>query len=121
MKETGGLRGEASAFSSGRDPGVLGSSPCRAPCSAGSLLLPLPLSSFVLIHSLRLSQINNKIKPKILFLVEILLRTALNLAHSKEKQHLANACLPICKRGVSLVCIAFLKFIFNIVTFSMQI
>ena len=49
---------EASAFGSGYDPGVLGSSPGRAPCWAGSLLLPFPLllpSLLVLSHSRSLS------------------------------------------------------------------
>ena len=42
--------GEASAFSSGHDPGDLGN-----PCSAGSLLLPLPLLLLLLVLSLSLS------------------------------------------------------------------
>lgn len=40
----GGLGGEASSFSSDQDPEVLGISPMSAPCSLGSLILPLPLT-----------------------------------------------------------------------------
>ena len=39
LGDKGGSVGEASAFGSGHDPGVLGSSPV----SVGSVLLPLPL------------------------------------------------------------------------------
>ena len=58
----GGSVGEASAFSSGHDPRVLGSSPISGPCSVGSLLLsfPLPLCSL----SLSLSQIHKALEKK---------------------------------------------------------
>jgi len=54
-----------SAFGSGHDPRVLGSSPAhRAPCSVGSLLIPLPLPLLVFLLLLALCQINKIFKKK---------------------------------------------------------
>jgi len=54
----GGSEHWASAFGSGHDPGVLGSSPASGFLLSGSLLLPLPLPLLVFPLSLCLSQIN---------------------------------------------------------------
>ena len=50
----GGTAVKASAFGSGRDPGVMGSSPISG-SSAMSLLLPLPLPLLVFLLSLAVS------------------------------------------------------------------
>jgi len=58
---------KAFAFGSGHDPGVPGLSPHLAPCSAGSLLLPLTLpglNSFSLSLSHSLSNKQNLKKKK---------------------------------------------------------
>lgn len=68
-----GLVSEASVLGSGNDVGVLGSSPCWAPYSAGSLILPLPLPPLTPACALPFS---NKIFKKLIKIsLEILIFT----------------------------------------------
>ena len=72
-----------SAFSSGRDPGVLGSSPTIG-FPAGSLLLPLPVS----LMNKSIKSLKNKYKLKVINLKKIksLFFLTMSLQPEKEKQ-----------------------------------
>ena len=83
----GGSVGEASAFGSGHDPGSRDLAPHRAPCSAESLLLPLPLPQLVLCLSFSLCQIKklNNIFKNNLVMGFHMARTETNLKALQDK------------------------------------